>query len=191
MRPEPPTVGTIVRRIRKRLGLTTTALGHELGISHSAVSQYEADKVIPREGVLINLLDRSNPGEERSALLKALAIKTGVAGTVRDGLNREYWFYGALAAELHALDRDELLEVDITPQTVGQVIGKEIATILADQGLQAVTAAKLFRLWRRYGRTEAGRLAFAEALEYLQVRLAVLEAQWGERPLRGKSEYTF
>jgi len=187
----PPTIGTVVRRIRKRAGMTTTALGRELGVSNSAISQYEADRIVPREGVLINLLERSNPGEERSALLKALAIKTGVAGTVRDGLNREYWFYGALDAELHSLDRDELLEVDITPQTVGQVIRKEVETILADQELQTVTAGKLCRLWRRYGRTEAGRLAFAEALEYLQVRLAVLEAQWGERPLRGKSEYTF
>jgi len=186
-----PTLGAIIRRIRKRLGMTTPIFGRDLGVSQSTISQYEADRIVPREGVLINLLGRSNPGEERSALLKALAIKTGVAGTVRDGLNREYWFYGALDAELHALDRDELLEVDITPQTVGQVIRKELATILADQELQALTAAKLFRLWRRYGRTEAGRLAFAEALEYVRVRLAVLEAQWGERPSRGKSEYTF
>jgi len=48
-------IGARLHRARKASGLSLRDLGHELGISHTAVSKYEKDQVMPASGQLIKI----------------------------------------------------------------------------------------------------------------------------------------
>jgi len=48
-------IGARLHRARKASGLSLRDLGHELGISHTAVSKYEKDQLMPASGQLIKM----------------------------------------------------------------------------------------------------------------------------------------
>lgn len=48
-------IGTNIRNLRERSGLSQEQLGTLIGKTRSAVSQYESDKIVPRMGVIEDL----------------------------------------------------------------------------------------------------------------------------------------
>lgn len=69
------TLGALIRKLRKRAGLSQSALGDFLGYSDSNISRFERDEEIPSNKVLLDMKQHLNCSErEFGELCEAMTI---------------------------------------------------------------------------------------------------------------------
>jgi transcriptional regulator with XRE-family HTH domain/endogenous inhibitor of DNA gyrase (YacG/DUF329 family) len=157
-----------------------------LGVSASAISQYESGKILPAGKTLLALMHYAE-GAERPPLLKAVGIQALGAGMAGASSERE------LAEAMREVQRyieqaetDGIPERDITVATAREVIAKEAARILSEERLTHPVVAQILRSWRTHGTMPGAERVFMDAAAYLEVQLRILESpvQAPSKPLR-------
>ena len=90
-------IGKNIRRLREKADMSQEELGRKLGKTRSAVSQYEAGKIVPRMGVIEDLaaifrvlvrLYRFMSQDDRETLLKTARSFAALTGVDRIGSER-------------------------------------------------------------------------------------------------------
>lgn len=167
----PTPLAESIKEIRRRLKKTTTALAHDLGVSQSAISQYERGRIVPSDRVLAQLLMWAQPGTEQSAILKALSARIGLTGRIdeKGKIPNE----AQLLGRLREWSNGALLELDITKKNAAGVFQMEAASVLANRERVPVQPVlpRILRYWRQHGADPAVVDAFEEAAAFLNVRI--------------------
>ncbi len=72
-----PSLGEVIRRIRKSLGLTTTQLGDRLGVNNATVSRYESGIVRPSLKGLAGLYQLALEGPDKEVIKDWMTLSFG------------------------------------------------------------------------------------------------------------------
>ncbi len=174
-----PTLSETVRNIRKRLRKTMVQFAGDLGVSASAISQYESGKIAPGEGVLLQLLKFASGDLERSAILQNLGVSAGLVGPADEQQLIEAC--QELQEYFELVKRDGIPERDITPRNAREQWLRETAKILEEEKLVTPVVVEILRAWRKHGGKLEVRKAFEQFAAYLEVQLRLMEAHGPDR----------
>jgi transcriptional regulator with XRE-family HTH domain len=176
-------LASVIRQIRRRLGLTTRQFAQRLGVRHTAISRWERGQMQPGFLALKEILKVAE-GTEKNPVLERLIRLLKRSGLAGDSALIQLGRAGILV-DLRPLDRRLVWEerppgVSPAGPNLAEFFG--IATAIIHRAEEVDRSlVDILRFWRDHNTTDdAVRGYFADAAKFLAVSLATWEARQRE-----------